>query len=1059
MNPRRRCALGELEDEQAVHVESGLKDSWTRIHALAVEEVQVGLDASSGMKDGSSRGMFSVFLQEESGPLWFPWGVDASGDIVEAEARVSQQNKSTEHYVMGRARFTGKFRGIKISPRTLGTVSRTYSDVVYDQRLVANPCYYEGDLDKASLIPKSGEGAFMVGPDCREVYRGRWSAVCRTANCDEEHSGAASGSSFGKLYDMYIGQKNIFLRGWMNAPQDGRKSATTHVEVRCADGGDTSACMVFSTNGVLALPNGDVVCAAAITVGDRVVSVPPKMLAWIVHEARPPLPWIGATHLRPSSVVACDRSDLEGVSPLLWTTDWAPAEGIYAHGEAIVLRHDMKRGPSRVLHLGFGAFDGDPERHEATVVTEHGDVARGLTHKFPWSDLLQAKNAVAVMCSPTALCRDTTIGLEIDAPWSEGSNGECLVFFTTVPDHGSVEMSRSELAYTFSGRPVVMDPAWVKDRFPDQYAVAETCPNMPVSLEPMRSQTPVFNPRVMQLMCPAVLADLESEDSRTGFVGMAVSVTPGSVSMPRSCPRWVSLLWPLCQRDLRLGFAPVTWQVLLYGFGDRGFISQYSNRGQFPPPYQLTSREHCDVYDCLLRKKPILFKKHVPGPARIIGADQYGGRNNPYWYLCDSPPGLVVKKGRCIWNLSTIMYVKGSGKTPYVLTFGLQQGTRTKHIDRGKYGQQDYCKGFAVSATYLRTYYHPLVLQMAVLGIWDSDRFAEAAEGGSSIIKPTIAGVCVRATAPDMWEHFTAKDIGRVGAHSSGEGGACCLRGAVRAALESYSTPDDGVLGALSDWPEWSAFGSVPGLVEALTSKSTANRRYRAVAFKQLGKGEGAVLPWASGGVAASPATARCAFTLILSPQGRSRLLQVGVDRVIFRPWTAAGWKSHAMAAVARTDGQWYLLDPAAGGVAHKSTILHGAVPGVEGVIAAYALVVAGKKRKGAPASELRQLVKTTLKNGDRLFCLPEPPTLLEARRHQEGACMDFAFRAWVGVVGEPNSFNWAIESRSLMGPVRISCPPPLSPPRPPPPTSPLCLPACTLDGRVSFLACRHQRQ
>ena len=980
-------------------------------------EVRIGIDKRT---KGS---MFSVFLAEEADTTWVPWDEEADGTIVEAEARVSkQQFEGTDDYCVGRVRFTGQFRsGNPVLKASLNSSNSTERSV---EGFANAPCYYEGDLDTSTLHPSGGQGSFHVGYECREVYRGDFTDLCRTAKSDEKWSGAARGSGFGALFRIYLRQRSVFLRGWMPVFVHGVKSRTSHVEVRVPEGGDVSTVLTVAPNGVVCYPDGEVADLDMIKVGSHEVGVPPKMIEWITGTARPALPWIGATHLRPSSIAACESSDGRC---LVWHTDWASAEGIYPHGEAVVLRHDTTRSPTRVLHLAIGVFDFSPERHEATAVTESaedsGEPAFGLTHEFPWSGLLHADNAVAVMFSPFQLCRDTTAGQKINAAWSKGSHGECLVFFSLLPDDAKGEECRDHLAHTFNGRPVVMDPQWVLDRFPDQYTVARTCPNMPVSLEVMRSQTPVFNPRVMQMMCPVVLSDLNNIDSRTGAMAQVTPQTPGTSSVPNKMPRWVSVLWPTVQRDLRFGFAPVTWQVLLHGFGGRGFISEYPDRALFPAPYQVTTAASFPASELPLQNNAMVFKPHGSGPARVIAANQYGGRKNPLKYITDAPPGLVLKSDKCIINLDRVTYIRGGGKTPYVLTFSLQPATRSKYITKGKYLTKHYTCGYAVSATYLRTYYNPLVLQMAVREIWDASRFSKnLAKGGSAIISSNFSsGRMVECTSPDTWPHYTSKLIELVGAHpNSQEDGAGCLRGAVRAALEASTSRDEGALAALDSWDEWAEFESLPNRVQLLNDSSTAARRYRVLTFKQRAKtAEETPSRWSSGGVWASPATARCAFTLILSPQGRARLLAVGIDRVIFRPLSPSGWKNHAMAAVVRSDGLWYLLVPDAGGESHKSTLLHGMVPGVSCVMGAYALSVASRKRgKDAPPDELRTLVKRKTGVHKGKFIFPEPPTLLEARYHQEGAYMDFAFRAWVGVVADPSRCHSALQSRAQLGPV-----------------------------------------
>jgi hypothetical protein len=262
----------------------------------------------------------------------------------------------------------------------------------------------------------------------------------------------------------------------------------------------------------------------------------------------------------------------------------------------------------------------------------------------------------------------------------------------------------------------------------------------------------------MQMMCPAVLSDLNNIDARTGAMAQVAPETPGTASVMKKMPRWVSVMWPTVQRDLRFGFAPVTWQVLLHGFGGRGFISEYPNRALFPAPYQVTTGASFSASESLLQNDAMGFKPHGSGPAGVIGANQYGGRNNPLRYITDAPPGLVLKSDKCIMNLDRVTYIRGSGKTPYVLTFSLQPATRSKYITKGQYLPKHYLYGCAVSATYLRTYFHPLVLQMAVREIWDASRFSKnLAKGGSAIISSNLSlGRTIECTSPDTWPHYTS---------------------------------------------------------------------------------------------------------------------------------------------------------------------------------------------------------------------------------------------------------------------------------------------------------------
>ena len=171
-----------------------------------VAEVRIGIDKRT---KGS---MFSVFLAEEADTTLVPWDEEADGTIVEAEARVSkQQFEGTDDYCVGRVRFTGQFRsGNPVLKASLNSSNSTARSV---EGFANAPCYYEGDLDASTLHPSGGQGSFYIGYEYREVYRGDFTALCRTATSDEKWSGAARGSGFGALFRMYLRQRSVFLRG------------------------------------------------------------------------------------------------------------------------------------------------------------------------------------------------------------------------------------------------------------------------------------------------------------------------------------------------------------------------------------------------------------------------------------------------------------------------------------------------------------------------------------------------------------------------------------------------------------------------------------------------------------------------------------------------------------------------------------------------------------------------------------------------------------------------------------------------------------------------------
>jgi hypothetical protein len=434
---------------------------------------------------------------------------------------------------------------------------------------------------------------------------------------------------------------------------------------------------------------------------------------------------------------------------------------------------------------------------------------------------------------------------------------------------------------------------------------------------------------------------------------------------------------------------PVTQQLLSLGLGD---MSSLHEGGQLSTCGD-TLWQEVPVCDAVKRfELPNLVTKELE-PPKLILPDQHGGENNRFYSLADAPVGLMRKTLKTCDNLRELKYVPYSQSgNPFVATFDLGNSTRKRYVDeqREGYTSQDFFLPCAVSAAWVRQYYHILVVQMAVRQVWDPQRFQKAMAGGYPQLRsgPSAKAGVVPSTQPETWPHLTPMRLHGVGS-APGSILAGCARGAFAAVLRSYAVVDPGAVQSVSGWSPWVQWSDIGRLTSSLNAESWYQRSYWVRSFKQPGS-QGDREP-------------RNVFNLLTSPLGRRQLYAAGIARVVLRPVYATGWQNHMVAVVADDDGQWSLLDPADGGASVTATVLHGSIPHVEKVAAAFAVSVQAKKVTGTgttlfpvenrgldvPASKRRRKGVVVdfpsqrphgSTGGKKLFPFPAAPTIQEAK-------------------------------------------------------------------------------
>ena len=880
-------------------------------------------------------------------------------------------------------------------------------DLVY--RLRFQEGFYEGDAastvageDKQELRPH-GYGSACFGPEAREIFRGKFTGGVTGRN-DRHRSGAEAGWSVPDLCKLYLTQVGVWVRVWF---ADTSTTAKKFFEVRRDSWIPGRTYCIPAAQ--MTWPKEAVIHPGQHYLGKDIVerewSVPPSVVAWLSASDRPRLPWNGGTRDRPRSVrMAVPASKCKGPNDgLEYHTDWASAESSYPWYECIQLRAGKNaegRLPRHLsLDLAYGVWDCGASTYRANLTPEAytspcafpDDMVGGSLYKmYEWGGVLTARNAVAVMFSTVPWDRgpknkpgsvfehkhdDQFDNGHKQGPPFTGAHASCQVFFSAHPGsgYGPDKLEHNRFACLFSGRPIGMPPKWAQSYFGDQWSAALQSPNVPVMLHPVRSRTPELNHRVLSLLDPFLLVQLQKVDDVT------------KVRVPGVASR-VSTCWSGLDVGSVFGFSPVTSSLLRLGFGDRYHAGALGHDAGRDP---ITARTEGKGVGHV---KPLDWESLTPGlPLLALKAKEGNAQSGTVWptgknahprkdiYLADSPKVAVVKN-QCLMNLKALVFVNGCGKGPFKIAFhagGPLHGDgnlpTSGKMGKAPGGAKDMFteKLYSVSFAYLLKYYHPHLLRQAVEGIFCPEAFVAGTHGNAQLVaRPPGAGATVK-----IWNHGRPMKIDGVGNSVGGEE-ASCARGAVAGLLAHFLdvgvTRDAGAIEKVHrEWPAWVDWKLMPPLVHKLHSSSTAQRRYRLFRFREEPDAE---------------KTGRTPFALALSPLGRARLFEYGVRHVLLRPVKASGYAGHAVAIAATHDGVWYMVDPDDGGADIATTRLRGSLPGVRYILAAYALLSESTEIGVTLAPELRYKYPVTTGNASsgpkkvkRSFALPCAPTPQES--------------------------------------------------------------------------------
>jgi hypothetical protein len=427
---------------------------------------------------------------------------------------------------------------------------------------------------------------------------------------------------------------------------------------------------------------------------------------------------------------------------------------------------------------------------------------------------------------------------------------------------------------------------------------------------------------------------------------------------------------------------PVTRQLLSLGLGDLGNLHE---GGQLASLTDVLWQDGGSMEGLRTVEEPVLSTTELPKPKRF-DINRLGGKNNPLTPVADGPVSLVVTRAKCLMNIHELMFVPNNGRTPFVANFDVAASSKAKHVDENRpgYALADYTSECAVSLSWVLKYFHPLVPQMAVRGVWDGKRFLEAVKGGDATLTDESSSSLARGTAPESWPPLTLKDINGAGSTPTGTL-AGCAKGAFAALLRTFEVVDSGALNSVRAWSPWVEWKDIGKLTSDLCNQSSLDRVYRVRKFQGHGKVRGSHAP-------------RNVLNLLSSPLGRRSLFGAGLRRIVFRPVHSSGWQQHMVAVVANNAGDWTLLDPDDGGLTVVSTNLHGSLPGIDKVLVAFALCVnaraapkaviceeANKEWAGPPLKRQKQVPVPGLhgsksKKAKKTFQFPIAPTVSEAR-------------------------------------------------------------------------------
>ena len=772
--------------------------------------------------------------------------------------------------------------------------------------------FYEGSLSICSNIP-CGHGSLCVSAAAREVYCGEWN-MRGEPSADTAMMPAGFERTIAGLVHAWHAIHAVWIRLWRSECDGSNGPDDYIIEAKQAmDSFDDSWC------GTAAWHTGqDTNDAAAPLV------LPVAVVDLLTTQADSAHLWIGHLSLRPRSI-----KSLSAANAVCYNrhSGWISAEAHFRHYDTAFVRSVRAEG----ARVSFGWW------FNPGAVFYRNPGTQQCPEFYKFKDFLQARNARAVMYSP-----DMHRSVPSSSSGRKGTG--CSVFFQG-PD-GAPDTQFDRL---LDGFPVAMPASWAELYFPDQWHLAQVCPNVPILTDVRTNVMPQRVTAYAQLISPELLYRISKLDAAVRFSDGGAFETS------------VSVMWALL--DHAFGMHGARLQLGWLEFFGREESELYPDGVSHAPP------DPVDNNDIILgtvapfaKLEVALVNDRVPGfefpPVDVPCGSRYS-------FVADGADNAVLAVGRppeqTITNVAAVKCRPWSGYAPWVVRFRLR-------------GEVEFAE-LAVSTTTMLQWYQTEVLVMAYSQVWSPERIAAVRQTTHGI----RSGLPVYGVSVSAWPYNQFRDIGLVGNDAGASTTLGCGRNAVRMALQTLRINDRPAEAAAQQWDGWIAWSGLPALVTSLhwqtqESGTSCRNTYNLVA---IGSSK---------------------LALLQTPLGREMLHGAGIRRVLLHPVAKSyGWSQHVLAVTADDSGVWTLRDPAfsLGRPEQAAVVLWGRLPNVQTLEGAYIVNVLPATKQGRTASNgmPRKISKLT---PDKQRNIPEPPTANAACHHFVGTAVDCAFAKFV---------------------------------------------------------------
>ena len=412
--------------------------------------------------------------------------------------------------------------------------------------------------------------------------------------------------------------------------------------------------------------------------------------------------------------------------------------------------------------------------------------------------------------------------------------------------------------------------------FPDHWALALACPNVPVVIDYLLERIPPVQNAYVQLMDHLTLENIKREDTFTRFP------EPDHA---------ISFVWALLNPAFDMHGVRLQYEALYLGG-----MRDAEDTSAFVP------REP----DNLLKLLELVPADYVAPPVQSPSFVDFRPSTaikplkQHMHYVADAPHYTFKMSKEAIWlNKASVTFYPQSTRGPFKVAV-------TKPVVQ----RADFQFEHHVSIAWMLRQYHPMYLAMAREQLWRPDCFTENAVGGMPGFR------YVEGNSGDLvieWKHGQPNKEVKCGA-APGVSDAGCVRDALAIALRVYAPQDEAVHAEIKTWEAWVDWSHLPKRVESLNQVSAFNNVHNLMTLKENDN-----------------------LKLPVTRSGRSYLFEAGFRSLLLRPMAPVnGWSQHCIPLTASAAGVWsvhdpnevVLLDAIPGVVSLEGRTFYGSVPG-----------------------------------------------------------------------------------------------------------------------------------